>query len=202
MQHKFSIDAMDVNSSFLLRDILYSELNPIIKSKRPIIFICIGTDRSTGDSLGPLVGHKLKFVKRKGIEIYGTLENPVHAKNLTDVLSNINSIYNNPYIVAIDACLGSLQNIGKIFIESKPLYPGTALNKDLPPVGELSITGIVNISGSLEFMVLQNTRLFTVMQLADTIAQGIYHCVLKIVGGRKSSANDFNVEELLVKTTD
>ena len=27
--------------------------------KRGVVFLCIGTDRSTGDSLGPLIGHKL-----------------------------------------------------------------------------------------------------------------------------------------------
>ena len=27
--------------------------------KRPLIFLCIGSDRATGDSLGPLVGHQL-----------------------------------------------------------------------------------------------------------------------------------------------
>lgn len=27
---------------------------------RPIVFVCIGTDRSTGDSLGPLVGTLLE----------------------------------------------------------------------------------------------------------------------------------------------
>ena len=30
------------------------------KQKAGVIFLCIGTDRSTGDSLGPLVGHKLR----------------------------------------------------------------------------------------------------------------------------------------------
>ena len=63
------------------------------------------------------------------------------------------------------------------------------MNKDLPSVGDLSITGIVNISGTLEFMVLQNTRLYTVMQLADTISKGIYHSVIKTVGGKKNSLN-------------
>lgn len=28
------------------------------KGKEGVMFLCIGTDRSTGDSLGPLVGHK------------------------------------------------------------------------------------------------------------------------------------------------
>jgi putative sporulation protein YyaC len=79
-----------------------------------------------------------------------------------------------------------LQNVGKIFIESKPLFPGSALDKDLPKIGDLSITGIVNISGALEFMVLQNTRLYTVMKLADVISNGIYHSILKTVGSKKS----------------
>ena len=50
----------------------------------------------------------------------------------------------------------------------------------MPPVGDLSITGVVNISGNLEFIVLQNTRLFTVMSLADCIADGIKKCLNKI----------------------
>ena len=75
-------------------------------------------------------------------------------------INHVNKKFDNPYIIAVDACLGHLQNIGKVFIQDKPLKPGSAVNKDLPLVGDLSITGIVNISGSLEFMVLQNTRLF------------------------------------------
>ncbi|MNI74428.1 hypothetical protein D3C76_1435500 [compost metagenome] len=67
------------------------------------------------------------------------------------------------------------------------MFPGLAVNKDLPAVGDLSITGIVNISGNFEFMVLQNTRLFTVMTLADTISKGIYHFAIKAIGGRNNS---------------
>ncbi|MDP4146754.1 MAG: spore protease YyaC [Bacillota bacterium] len=189
MMDKLEIDASDSNSIFKLRDYLSEILAPIVKANRAIILLCIGTDRSTGDSLGPLVGDKLKFLVRDNVYLYGNLENPVHAKNLGATLEEIYSNYTNPYIIAIDACLGKLQNVGKIFIEDKPLSPGAAMNKDLPKVGDLSIVGIVNISGVLEFMVLQNTRLFTVMNLADTIANGIYHCILKTVGGRKSKFN-------------
>ena len=56
------------------------------------------------------------------------------------------------------------------------------MNKNLPAVGNMSITGIVNISGGFEFMVLQNTRLYTVMTLADSISNGIYHFILKVTG--------------------
>jgi len=95
------------------------------------------------------------------------------------MLNEIKSKFQNPYIVAIDSCLGSLNNIGKVFIQKKPLMPGLALNKQLPPVGEMSITGIVNVSGSFEFLVLQNTRLNTVMNLADSISKGIYYFIIK-----------------------
>lgn len=188
MSNKVIFDSSLPNSPFLLRDHLSDILKTISKEGRPIVFICIGTDRSTGDSLGPLVGDKLKFLVRDRVSIYGNLEYPVHAKNLSTTLEEIETMHINPFIIAIDACLGTLQNVGKIIIEDKPLSPGAAMNKNLPKVGNLSITGIVNISGALEFMVLQNTRLFTVMQLADVISKGIYHSILKAIGGRKSVA--------------
>ncbi|GIM28970.1 spore protease YyaC [Clostridium polyendosporum] len=198
MGYSFITDATDTNSPFLIRDYLYKELSPILKQHRPIIFICIGTDRSTGDSLGPLVGEKLKYMLRHDVFVYGNLENPVHAKNLDEVLNDIRSKFNNPFIIAIDACLSDIQNVGKIFIEKKPLFPGMAVHKNLPPVGHLSIVGVVNISGNLEFMVLQNTRLYTVMTIADAISRGIYHCILKTVGGKKNLL-DNQIEGIISK---
>jgi len=179
MCENFSIDSSSLTAYIKIKDYLLNELQPILYDHRAIIFVCIGSDRSTGDSLGPLVGYKLKSFSRNNIYIYGTLENPIHAKNLVTMLSEINSKFTNPYIVAIDSCLGSLNNIGKVFIQKKPLMPGLALNKQLPSVGEMSITGIVNISGNFEFLVLQNTRLNTVMNLADSISKGIYYFILK-----------------------
>ena len=198
MIDKVILDSMSKECTFKLRDVISQYIFPIAKSSRPIIILCIGTDRSTGDSLGPLVGNKLSFLIRNKIHIYGSLKCPVHAKNLCETIDEINSLYPNPYIIAIDACLGSLQNVGKIIVEEKPLSPGAALNKDLPKVGDLSITGVVNISGAFEFMVLQNTRLYTVMTLADAISKGLYHSILKTLGGRKfdSIYDDFNIKDV------
>ena len=179
MCETFTIDSSSLTSYIKIKDYLLTELQPILEENRPIIFICIGSDRSTGDSLGPLVGYKLKYLSRNNIYIYGTLESPIHAQNIIRILDEIKFNFKNPYIIAIDSCLGSLNNIGKIFIQKKPLLPGLALNKQLPPVGEMSITGIVNISGSFEFLVLQNTRLNTVMKLADSISKGIYYFIIK-----------------------
>ena len=53
------------------------------------------------------------------------------------------------------------------------LYPGAGVQKDLPPVGDIHITGIVNTAGIMEQLTLQTTRLSTVVTLADVIACGI-----------------------------
>ncbi|NFV14262.1 spore protease YyaC [Clostridium sp. FAM 1755] len=193
MISKTIIDTSIPSNISTLRDILCTELYYAFKSNKEIVIVCIGTDRSTGDSLGPLVGEKLKFLIRGRVNLFGNLENPVHAKNLKETISIINCKYKNPYIIAIDACLGSIQNIGKIIIDSKPIYPGSAVNKDLPAIGDLSISGVVNISGAMEFMVLQNTRLYIVMNLANYISKGIYHSIIKTLGSKKNSYNIENI---------
>ena len=48
-----------------------------------------------------------------------------------------------------------------------------AVHKNLPPVGDIHITGIVNTSGMLEQLTLQTTRLSTVVSIAQQITNGI-----------------------------
>ncbi|UQD53708.1 spore protease YyaC [Bacillus methanolicus] len=147
-------------------------LIPVISS-RPIVFVCIGTDRSTGDSLGPLVGTLLEEKAIAPFHVYGTLEDPIHAVNLEDKLMEIKEKHVHPFIIGIDACLGRLKSVGVIQIGEGPVIPGAGVNKELPPVGDIHITGIVNVSGFMEFFVLQNTRLNLVLKMAKTIADGI-----------------------------
>lgn len=143
------------------------------EAKREIILICIGSDRATGDCLGPLVGYKLSKFRHPNMHIYGTLSAPVHAKNLDEVITTIHLSYNNPYIVAIDASLGIPGHIGYVTLGEGSLSPGIGVDKELPSVGDISITGIVNLSGMLSNMLLQTTRLDQVMKLADFICLGL-----------------------------
>jgi len=138
-----------------------------------IVILCIGTDRSTGDSLAPLVGHKLQNLKQDSIYIYGSLHDTVHGKNLVETIDKIKATHRNPLIVAIDACLGRMDHVGYINMWEGGLKAGTGVGKDLPKVGDISIAGIVNFSGFMDFMVLQNTKLSLVMKMADMIADGI-----------------------------
>lgn len=139
-----------------------------------IILICIGTDRSTGDALGPLIGSKLIEKNLSSFPIFGTLDTPVHALNLTDTLLHIRDTFDNPFIIGIDASLGSEKNIGSITLAKGPLYPGSAFHKKLPSVGNIHITGIVNTCDYMDYMILQNTRLSIVMDMAEVIASSIY----------------------------
>lgn len=139
----------------------------------PVVIACIGTDRSTGDSLGPLVGTFLSEKQNLPFYIYGTLEDPIHAVNLQEKLQDIKNKHKNAFIIAVDACLGRMKNVGTVQVCNGPLKPGAGVKKELPEVGDIHITGIVNVSGFMEFFVLQNTRLHLVLNMARIIAESI-----------------------------
>jgi putative sporulation protein YyaC len=146
-----------------------------------LVVVCVGTDRSTGDSLGPLVGTALSKYRSPFFDLYGTLEEPVHAMNLDETLQEIGSRVRNPFVVGIDACLGQAASVGCIQVGSGPVRPGAGVNKELPPVGDIHITGIVNVGGFMEYFVLQNTRLHLVMKMSDIISQSLYMAIVKMM---------------------
>lgn len=145
---------------------------------KTLVFLCIGSDRATGDCFGPLVGQALfqKIPRRiAGIAVYGSLKHPVHALNLEETIHEIYQKHPNPYIIAIDASLGVPRHIGYVSLGKGPLLPGIGVKKNLPCVGEVAITGIVNTSGSRCHAILQTTKLSTVVELADFVSTGILH---------------------------
>ncbi|WP_166245819.1 spore protease YyaC [Paenibacillus turpanensis] len=158
------------NSLFLISNQLQT-LFQNVPAEREIVIVCVGTDRSTGDALGPLVGSRLE---KKGYTLFGTLDEPVHAMNLAETITTLQQRYHNPYVVAIDACLGQLASIGCIQIGEGPVKPGAGVHKELPPVGDIHVTGIVNVGGFMEYFVLQNTRLNLVVKMADLIADSLH----------------------------
>ena len=136
-----------------------------------IIILCIGSDRSTGDSLGPIVGTMLKE-KNIPFPIYGTLEEPVHALNIKRILKEIHHTHNEPFILGIDACLGDESQIGMILLKEGPLVPGKALNKVLPSVGDYHLEVFVNYLDPFSaIQSLNTTRLYTVIKLAEIMTK-------------------------------
>ncbi len=131
----------------------------------------------TGDCLGPYIGQQLSLNKFQGIYVYGTLDTPVHALNLRQAADYIEITHPHALVIAIDASLGRKKHLGYVTIGNGALYPGAGVQKELPPVGDIHITGIVNIAGILEQLTLQTTRLSTVISLADVITQGILNSI-------------------------
>ncbi|WP_106406496.1 spore protease YyaC [Paramaledivibacter caminithermalis] len=160
-----------------------------------IIILCIGTDRSTGDSLGPLTGYKMQKVlsRFKNVYVYGTLNDPVHAKNLEENIKKIYSSHKKPFIIAIDACLGKVDRVGYLTVSHGPIKPGAGVKKNLPLVGDMHITGIVNLGGFMEYIVLQNTRLSLVMNMAETISSAIYLGLWKFIREIDAKKEQFNL---------
>lgn len=107
-----------------------------------VIFLCIGTDKHILDCLGPLAGTMIKH-EAPHITVYGTLEDPLHARNLVPALREIRKAHPGALEVAVDACLGKPEEIGLIQVKEGSLNPGKALNKALPAIGHVSVTGTV-----------------------------------------------------------
>lgn len=169
----FYIDARKNGSSGEIAYLLKKCILHCPKKWTEIVFLCIGSDRVTGDCLGPYIGHLLTPHETGHIFVYGTLSCPVHALNLEKTSSLIKRFHPHALIIAIDASLGQKKHLGYVTIGDGALYPGAAVQKELPPVGDIHVTGIVNTAGLLEQITLQTTRLSTVIHLADKITQGI-----------------------------
>ena len=163
----------DANAHEVLAQALIQSIQPHIP-ERELVVLSIGTDRSTGDALGPLVGTHLEQWNPAGLHIYGTLDEPVHAMNLKETIQHIQEKHPDAYILSIDACLGQYKHIGMICLQEGSLRPGAGVNKRLPEVGDLAFTCVVNAGGFMEYFVLQNTRLAYVMKMAQVMAQSIH----------------------------
>ena len=71
------------------------------KQKNGVLYLCIGSDRSTGDSLGPLIGYLLE--KNNFPSVVGTLQKPGHAVNLEEAVTRLEVDCRDNVVVAIDA---------------------------------------------------------------------------------------------------
>jgi putative sporulation protein YyaC len=148
-----------------------------------IIYLCIGTDRSTGDSLAPLVGTFLSNMGYKNI--IGTLNDPLHAANLSE---KTKLLPKNKIKIAIDATLSDHEYLHTYSVRKGSIIPGAGVGKKLDPVGDYSITGVVNIGGFMEYLVLANTRLSVIMNMAEDIKYAI----------TKVLPNNSNIESIAV----
>ena len=93
-------------------------------------FVCIGTNKIVPDSFGPRVGDKLKqvFYSSPEISVYGTMQNPVHLKNATYFLEELE---NKKQIILIDSAIGKREDIGNTYVNRGGMEIGKAFNQSI-----------------------------------------------------------------------
>ncbi len=157
-----------------------------IKSDKPFtdyIFLCVGSDKITGDAFGPLVGRNLEKLFKdfyNNVRVIGTLEKPVSGINLEKEVEQIYNTFENPFIIAVDAALSTKEDIGKIIVTDSKMKFGKGTNKKMIETGDISIKGIVAKDYKIpkyNFNELQNTSLNIVINLANITSEGIYNVI-------------------------
>lgn len=169
---KFSINEIDQYKARFLE--LLTELN---KDNKEVVFLCIGTDRCTGDALAPLLGMHLE---KYNIKVVGNIFDTVNSKNLNEKIEELKNTYPDPFIIAVDASLGNINDVGKVTVRKGGLEPGIGVGKDLGIVGNIGITGVVNISGMSPYIVLQNTQLGVVYKMVNFLEDAIVDVMTKV----------------------
>ena len=176
-QDIYYFDSREQEDTVLCASMLRQMIGEIMlqENRKGVLLFCIGTDRSTGDSLGPLIGHKLKSsgVEDGSVQIVGTLDCPVHAMNLEQAVFMVRRCYPDHVIVAVDASVGQSEHVGCITLGKGALRPGLGVSKQLQAVGDIFITGIVGGYGNYDPLMLQSVRLSVVMRMADYICASV-----------------------------
>ena len=180
------IDGRNPAASEILARRLNHCIRNIQRNWRDLVCLCIGSDRITGDSLGPLVGGELFRRKAPGIYVYGTLEHPVHALNLEEHLADLALWHPRALVIAVDASLGCSRHQQHISVGCGSIRPGAGAGKSLPDVGDIFITGIVSSFDRNSHRELQAVDFSNVLHLAGVISQGIAAASVKVPGDRKS----------------
>lgn len=186
------INMKDLYAQFELSNSLYKMVENIQKPYKHIVVVCVGTDRSTGDSYGPLVGHMLSKYTMYDFDLYGTLLEPVHALTLEKTINQLDK--ENTLIIAVDSCVGYSSYVGQIGVKYGAIRPGSGVGKSLPPIGDISVSGIVAISGFAPLVMLQSAPLGMVYLMAEKTARSISYVLYKQQMSRKTSKSKKGLE--------
>ena len=140
--------------------------------ERPPVVLCIGSDLAVGDSLGPITGTMLRR-RAFGGYIYGTLKNPVTAKEAKYLGDFLKKTHPKSPVIAVDAAVGEESDVGLLKVLPGSLRPGAGANKRLPKVGDVSVLGIVAKKSPLAYPLFNLTRLGVVYAMAEAVAAAI-----------------------------
>jgi putative sporulation protein YyaC len=188
LQHEFETVCHDApGATDRLAGALLRLMRDAYPLRAPLTAVCIGSDRTTGDCLGPLVGEYLR--SGSVFSVYGTLDEPVHAANLLDVIPALTG-----FVLAVDAALG--EPVGGVAVRRGTLAPGAAFGRDLPAIGDVAVSGLVCEPGGLGFERLRSVRLSFVRRMAHVIASALTEAAGRLVTERAASERVIDIAAL------
>ncbi len=160
-----------------------NELKLKLKSNnKKIVFVCIGTNKIIGDSLGALIGSNLNklLINNKEIDVIGNFENPIHALNIEENIKYINNKYKDKCIVVIDSAISKKELVGKIFVTEGKIKLNKGKNKEKLELGDISIK--YSVCEDLEdtdrnLQSLKHIPIQLIVDLSNIISLGIYEAI-------------------------
>ena len=140
------------------------------------VVVCIGSDKVSGDMLGPLVGTSLRDKYRVTCPVYGVVGESVNGVNLETYLAMLRERHASDSVIAVDAAVGKREDVGKIRLKRGGIRAGGALEKAFGQVGDVGIVGVVAEETEPEdvYAALLAVPFELVSELASRIANMIY----------------------------
>lgn len=138
-----------------------------------IAVLFIGTDSNVGDSLAPLAGSLIEKSGAANAFIYGNLNCPITANDVPYICSYVKNAHPQSKIIVVDAAVGKKEDVGNVKVMQKSIRPGLGVNKILPPIGDVSIIGVVAERSQNKLSLLGYAKVSDVYAMAKNIADGI-----------------------------
>lgn len=174
----YMINSTDPLADRMISHALLKSIYTQQSSVSDFVFFCIGTPCVSGDTLGPYIGSCLDRMQLPLVSVYGTLQHPVHALNLSEKLEHAKKKHPSSCFIAIDASFGPKTHLGNICIENSPIHPGQGVGKILPSVGHIGITGIVCSNRIMRHKQLSRIPFSFIQSQAHPILHGIFQSLL------------------------
>lgn len=143
------------------------------------VIVCIGSEKVSGDALGPTVGTIL--IQDYGLKayVYGTLDRSVNGVNINKFLKFIDNIHSGSLIITVDAAVGEKKEIGMIKYKEEGINAGAALGHNNPVKG-IGIVGIVGENKGNIMANLLSADYNSVNKLSRKIARLIYNWINQV----------------------
>lgn len=136
--------------------------------QKPVI-LCVGTQKVSGDMLGPMVGSILTEKYNINSYVYGTLNNPVNGLNIEEYISFIKKIHSKSLIITVDAAMGLKNEVGLVKLKKDGIVAGAAFGRKKKTIG-IGLVGVVAEKDDNPINKLMTVKVSFVECLAEKIA--------------------------------